>query len=179
MTADKPDLLSTIQAEGLELRQKGRNFWACCPFHSERTASFKVDSERQTFHCFGCHAHGDSISFVQQHKGLDFKGALVYLGISTGKPSPEALRARKRQREKAAAVREFRQWCVDKHNELCAYYRCLQNAKDRCRTMADAEAIAEYYHAEPLWIHYMDILEGHDDAAKYELWRHNENRHGI
>lgn len=171
IAAEKPDILYTIRSEGLELNQRGRNFWACCPFHSERTASFKVDTERQTFYCFGCQEHGDSISFIQKHRGLSFKDALVYLGISISKPSPEAMQARKRQREKAEAVQEFRKWEADYHGELCDRYRCLQNAKDKCRTMADAEDIAEYYHKEPLWIHRMDILEGRDDKEKFSLYR--------
>lgn len=49
----KPDLLAIIQAEGIELRQRGKNFIGLCPFHQEKTASFSVNTERQRFKCFG------------------------------------------------------------------------------------------------------------------------------
>lgn len=171
MTAiEKPDILSTIQSEGIELKQRGRYHWACCPFHGEKTPSLKVDSERQFFYCFGCLVHGDVIAFIQKLKGISFKDALAYLDINTGKPSPEALQAINRQKEKAEIIRKFRQWAADYHSELCGLYRCLQNAKDNCRTIEDAEGIAEFYHKEPQWIYHMDILEGRDDRAKFEVY---------
>lgn len=167
---EKPDILATIQSEGIELKQRGRNFWGLCPFHIEKTASFSTDTERQFFYCFGCHAHGDSISFIQQYKSLSFKDALKHLGISTGKPSPETMQKARHEQRKRDAIKEFKEWCNNYHADLCSLYRCLQIAKDKCRTIKDAEAIADFYHLEPLWIHHMDILEGRDDAAKFELY---------
>lgn len=167
---NKPELLDTIRNEGVGLKQRGRHFWACCPFHNERTASFKVDPERQSFYCFSCGAKGDSIGFVQRLKGLSFKDACNYLGISTGKPSPEALRAIKQQREKAELIREFRAWCNDYHSDLCDLYRGLQDAKDLVKTPEDAELLSWAYHREPFWIHQLDILESRNDKQKYHLY---------
>ncbi|MDA1240401.1 MAG: DNA primase [Chloroflexi bacterium] len=60
-----------------ELKKLGRSWKARCPFHSERTPSFVVDQERQTWHCFGsCSTGGDVIEFVRRIEGLDFKEAL-------------------------------------------------------------------------------------------------------
>ena len=42
-------------------------YWACCPFHNEKTASFKVDENKGLFYCFGCHEKGDTISFVMKN----------------------------------------------------------------------------------------------------------------
>lgn len=167
---DKPDILDTIRAEGLELRQRGHNFWGLCPFHAEKTPSFKIDPERGSFYCFGCGAKGDTISFVMQLRCLSFIDACKYLGISNGKPSPEALRAIKQQRERAELVRRFRAWEVDYHSELCDLYRTLQERKAQVRTEKDLDRIAFLYHAEPKWIHRLEILEGRYDQAKFELY---------
>ena len=41
-------------------------YWACCPFHSEKTASFTVDNNKNSYHCFGCNAHGDVFKFIMK-----------------------------------------------------------------------------------------------------------------
>jgi len=58
------------------LEKRGRNHFACCPFHQEATPSFSVSEEKQLFHCFGCHAGGDVFTFVMQHDGLEFQEAV-------------------------------------------------------------------------------------------------------
>ena len=51
----------------IKLEKKGNDYWARCPFHSEKTSSFSVSENKQFFHCFGCSAHGNSIGFVMDH----------------------------------------------------------------------------------------------------------------
>jgi predicted P-loop ATPase len=62
------------------LKKSGAEYEACCPFHTEDTPSFKVSPAKQIFHCFGCGANGDAISFLRQHQGLSFKEAVEALG---------------------------------------------------------------------------------------------------
>ncbi len=76
---NKPDIETILRNEGIELKLKGKSLWGLCPFHSERTPSFKVDLERQSFYCFGCGSGGDVIAFIQKYKGLSFKESLRYL----------------------------------------------------------------------------------------------------
>lgn len=68
----------------LKLEKAGGNFKACCPFHSERSASFFISPSRQTYHCFGCNKGGDVISLVEEIEGLDFQGALKMLADRAG-----------------------------------------------------------------------------------------------
>lgn len=68
------------------LQRAGSSLRARCPFHSEKTPSFHVSPERGTYHCFGCGAGGDIITFVQEIEGLDFKGALKLLAERAGVP---------------------------------------------------------------------------------------------
>src|SRR5437868_2833580 len=60
----------------LPLKRAGANFTALCPFHKEKTPSFHVNPQRQTFHCFGCHKGGDVFSFVKDYENLDFPDAV-------------------------------------------------------------------------------------------------------
>lgn len=66
----------TLFSERVPLRQKGRDFWCCCPFHDENTPSCKIDPSTQQFYCFGCHEHGDAFSFVMKTEDIDFPDAV-------------------------------------------------------------------------------------------------------
>lgn len=64
----------------IELKKNGREYIACCPFHSENTPSFTVVPDKDFFHCMGCGAHDDAIGFVQQIEGVSFVDACKILG---------------------------------------------------------------------------------------------------
>jgi DNA primase len=72
----------------IPLKRAGRNFKACCPFHHEKTPSFVVSPIKQIYHCFGCGAGGDMISFVMKHENLDFIEALKILADKAGVALP-------------------------------------------------------------------------------------------
>jgi len=62
-----------------KLRKGGKNYVGKCPLHQERSPSFYVYPETNSFYCFGCHKGGDVIKFVELYYGYDFKGAIEYL----------------------------------------------------------------------------------------------------
>lgn len=66
------------------LKKAGSNYKGLCPFHGEKTPSFNVSQEKQFYHCFGCGAHGDVITFVQQMENLDFLDAVEKLAERAG-----------------------------------------------------------------------------------------------
>jgi len=68
----------------LKLKKAGRNFKGLCPFHSEKTPSFIVSPDRQTFHCFGCGKGGDIFSFITEYHHVDFTEALEDLAATAG-----------------------------------------------------------------------------------------------
>jgi len=68
-----------IVGQYVRLKKKGRDQWACCPFHTEKTPSFKVSPDRQLFHCFGCGKGGNVFSFLMEHEGMSFAEAVRYL----------------------------------------------------------------------------------------------------
>ncbi|MCL2324616.1 MAG: DNA primase [Actinomycetia bacterium] len=65
--------------ERVTLKQRGRQWWGCCPFHSEKTPSFKVDPASGLWHCFGCGEGGDVFGFVMRTEGLPFADAVRFL----------------------------------------------------------------------------------------------------
>jgi DNA primase len=68
----------------VSLRKIGRNYTACCPFHTEKTPSFTVSQEKQFYYCFGCGAHGTAIGFLMEHARLDFLEAVHELASRAG-----------------------------------------------------------------------------------------------
>ncbi len=83
-----------IVGDYLALRKNGRTHWGLCPFHNEKTPSFSVSQERQTFHCFGCGKGGDIFTFIMEVEHVDFREALELLaeraGVTLQKTNPTA-----------------------------------------------------------------------------------------
>jgi DNA primase len=85
---DASDIVSVVSGY-MPLQRKGRNLWACCPFHQEKTPSFSVNPEGQYFKCFGCGKGGDVFSFVMAMERMDFPEALTLLAERAHIPVPE------------------------------------------------------------------------------------------
>jgi DNA primase len=99
---DSVDMVELVGAR-TDLRRVGTRFTGLCPFHEERTPSFSVNAEHKLYHCFGCGASGDSIGFVQEAEGLDFKQAVEALAerynveLKREQEDPAAERRRERR----------------------------------------------------------------------------------
>lgn len=77
------NIVDTI-GQRVQLKKAGRNLKGLCPFHSEKTPSFIVSPDRQTFHCFGCGKGGDILTFVMEYEHVDFSEALETLAERAG-----------------------------------------------------------------------------------------------
>ncbi len=73
----------------VKLQRRGRAFWGCCPFHKEKSASFKVENERRTYKCFGCGAGGDAFKWLTETEGLTFPEAVERLAGEAGVELPK------------------------------------------------------------------------------------------
>lgn len=114
-------LLSRIEIVDLidnriPLRKKsGNNFFACCPFHTEKSASFSVSQNKQFYHCFGCGAHGNAIDFVMNYDHLSFPEAIETLARQAGLEIPRT----SRPTEKVASHAPL----YELLNEVAAFYQ--------------------------------------------------------
>ncbi|MGD9743069.1 MAG: DNA primase [Dongiaceae bacterium] len=89
--------LAGVIGRKVRLVKRGREYSGLCPFHNEKSPSFTVNEEKGFFHCFGCGAHGDVISFAMRNDGLSFPEAVERLAADAGLPVPET-RPEDRQR---------------------------------------------------------------------------------
>lgn len=85
------DKLNIVDIAGgyFSLEKRGSNYWACCPFHHEKTASFSINESGQFYHCFGCGASGDVIKLVSEMESLDFIDTVKLLAERAGLQMPQ------------------------------------------------------------------------------------------
>jgi DNA primase len=74
----RTDIVELVDSR-VRLKKAGRNHQACCPFHDEKSPSFTVSQDKQFYHCFGCGAHGNVISFLMEFDRLEFPEAIEEL----------------------------------------------------------------------------------------------------
>jgi DNA primase len=86
---DRVDIVELI-GRHLTLKKSGRNYVGLCPFHSEKTPSFNVNSDRQSFYCFGCQKGGNAFTFLTEVENLTFPEAVRTLARECGIEVPES-----------------------------------------------------------------------------------------
>ena len=84
----RTDLVALV-GRRVKLVRKGRVMWGCCPFHQEKSASFKVENERRTYKCFGCGKGGDAFKWLVETEGLSFPEAVEKLAAEAGVELPK------------------------------------------------------------------------------------------
>ena len=123
------DIVEVIDPR-VPLKKAGREFQACCPFHTEKTPSFTVSPQKQFYHCFGCGAHGTAIGFLMEYDHLNFVEAIQELANGAGMEVPKSAGGGKP---------------VEDHSPL---YQLLQQASDyyqqQLRRHPDASLAADY-----------------------------------
>ncbi|MEM7690656.1 MAG: DNA primase [Pseudomonadota bacterium] len=109
--------LSTVVNRTTKLTKAGREWKACCPFHNEATPSFYVNDEKQFYHCFGCGAHGDVITWMIEQRGLGFMDAVKELaeqaGMEVPAPDPQAAKKAEKRAELVDVTTAAQDWFVD------------------------------------------------------------------
>ncbi len=110
---ERVSLVETV-AHKVRLARRGREHTGLCPFHKEKTPSFTVSDDKGFYHCFGCGAHGDAISFVMGTDGLSFPEAVEKLAAEVGmevpRGSPEQAARQERTRDLHALLEAASAW---------------------------------------------------------------------
>ncbi|MCK4608865.1 MAG: DNA primase, partial [Gammaproteobacteria bacterium] len=94
------DIVEVISSR-VQLRKIGNNFKALCPFHTEKSPSFTVNSNKQFYYCFGCGAHGNAISFLMDFDRMDFIDAVESLAALLSLEVPREVNANQQQNQQS------------------------------------------------------------------------------
>jgi len=105
-----PTLVEIINAS-VALTRRGNAHWAPCPFHAEKTSSFKVEEHRGKwrFYCFGCGARGDAADWIMLTRKVSYAEARRILGLGgQAKPGPAIIAAREAEKRRQRILRVYR-----------------------------------------------------------------------
>jgi DNA primase len=108
------DIVRVIQ-DYVQLKKKGANWMACCPFHKEKTPSFSVSPTKEIFFCFGCHKGGSVFNFVMEIERVSFPEAIRIVADKIGMPLPKMVEDGRfeARRQESDEVIELNSWATD------------------------------------------------------------------
>jgi len=108
------DIVRVVQ-DYVQLKKKGANWMACCPFHKEKTPSFSVSPAKEIFYCFGCHKGGSVFNFVMEMERVSFPEAIKLVAEKSGVPLPKLIDDSRfeARRNEADAVIELNRWALE------------------------------------------------------------------
>ena len=119
----RADIVELIDSR-VPLKKAGKNYQACCPFHTEKTPSFSVSPDKQFYHCFGCGEHGNAISFVMEFDRLEFPDAIEELAAHYSMEVPrEQTNFSPAEQKKQAQVYQQKQDDYDLMEQACKFYQ--------------------------------------------------------
>ena len=126
---DRTDIVELINSY-VQLKKRGRTWWALCPFHNEKTPSFVVYPDTSSYYCFGCGSGGDAITFIKQRENLEYIEAIKLLANRAGMSMPDdvddgafARRKRLLDANREAARFFFKQLNSDEGRKARGYLR--------------------------------------------------------
>jgi len=157
------DIVAVIERY-VPLKKGGANYLACCPFHTEKTPSFTVSPTKQFYHCFGCGAHGNAISFLIEYQGLGYVEAVKDLAESVGMKMPE-FEPRTKKPESGPDLYEIMKRACDYYREqLKAAPRAIEYLKGRGLTGKIAARFGIGYAPEG-WQNLESVFPSYADKA--------------
>jgi DNA primase len=108
------DIVRVIQ-DYVQLKKKGANWMACCPFHKEKTPSFSVSPAKEIFYCFGCHKGGSVFTFVMEMERVSFPEAIKLVAEKSGVPLPKLVDDSRfeARRQESDRVIELNKWALE------------------------------------------------------------------
>jgi len=175
------DIIEVIDAR-VPLKKKGREYWACCPFHNEKTSSFSVSQNKQFYHCFGCQQHGNAISFLMDYEHMEFVESIESLAQMLGIDVPyEKGQAPPRPDKDSESIYTTLQQCTDfylaqlkQHPEAIEYLKQRGIGGETARDFAIGYAPPGWNNlsGEPGSLNQAGMLIEKDNGQHYDRFRH-------
>lgn len=185
----RTDIVEVI-GKRIKLKKSGVNYFACCPFHGEKTPSFSVSPSKQFYHCFGCGAHGTAITFLMEYEGISFPDAVEALAQEAGlvvpktrTGDPKAAETARNEREQLLHLLEkaahFYQQQLARHPEALRYLERRGIGRDAIHHFGLGYAPDDWQALAAIFPHYNDpLLEkaglviAQDNGRRYDRFRH-------
>ena len=177
---NRVDIVEVIDSR-VPLKKKGREYWACCPFHGEKSASFSVSPAKQFFHCFGCQKSGNAVGVLMDYDHMEFVEAIEALAQTIGVDVPyEQGGAPPRKAEGLDAMYQAMEQCSEfyqaqlKQNETAIEY--LKNrgiSGQTAKTFGIGYAPPGWSNltGEEKWLVDTGMLVKKDDGKQYDRFR--------
>jgi len=128
---NRADIVDVVDSR-VALKKRGKEYIACCPFHSEKSPSFTVSQNKQFYHCFGCGAHGTALSFVMEYERLDFVDAIEALAAEYHMEVPrEQGNFESKQEDKKPIYDVLEKAAISYAKELKTSQRAIEYLKQR------------------------------------------------
>ncbi|MGG0848818.1 CHC2 zinc finger domain-containing protein [Peribacillus simplex] len=161
----KIDILTVVEESNLHLRKRGRNYMGLCPFHSEKTASFSVNPQKNIFKCFGCGVSGDQINLYAQLHGMD-NGQAVYqllqrIGLRGDKLTKQQKIVISKRQEDQKLEKKFEQEYKHLFDYLCNLRNFTKAKAKKHKEMGQVEQdylLIRYYHEKAYQEYLLDAL---------------------
>ena len=169
LVKSKIDIVEII-GERVILKKAGRHFKGLCPFHSEKSPSFIVSAERQSFKCFGCQEGGDVLTFMQKYDGYSFLEALEVLAKRVG-VTLESYRPTSQDSYKKKLL-EIMSLATEYYHYLLTKHQSGEEARQYLKARGiNSEAIGQFYlgYAPNQWRSVSDFLINKKKYAPEEL----------
>lgn len=139
---ERLDIVDVISSY-LTVKRAGANMKANCPFHNEKTASFMISPEKQTFRCFGCNVGGDVFTFIEQIEGVDFYNALKILADKAGvKLESKSIKYGNKEykADKKTSIFEINDWAKKLYHKILLDHPKAEKARAYLRKRGMSEA---------------------------------------
>ncbi len=115
--------IADVIGQYIPVSRKGRDYWACCPFHKEKTPSFQIRCDQQIYRCYGCGKHGNIFTFMMEENGMTFIEAVESLAKRAGLELPEQTYNPEEAKRKKTLEKIY---AVNKETAMY-YYNCLKS----------------------------------------------------
>jgi len=161
----KVDLVDLINLQVPLRKKSGNNYFARCPFHNEKSASFSVSQPKQFYYCFGCGAHGNAIDFMMHHDRLSFPEAIETLARQVGMTLPQGTATSQKEEVLPALYELMTQVTAYYYDQMRQSERAIHYLKSRGISGKIAQQFSVGY-APNGWSHVIDLFGKSENDKK-------------